>query len=265
MGKFSPTATARGVMMDSGVRDSDIKERAEELLSDVFEHLLGIAQTYGITTKRQLVLLMAAQVRALENQGVSRVDIRPVTGLSAKTVRKLANHGHGSDETDMVAIFISDWASDADFPNKLAIDGEWPCFIDLCEKYGKDLTPAAISNALLQKGLAEKTGTHITLLSNSLISAAGKPELIPLASDALIDLISTITNNLSGNTPLMQRRLYTHRIPEENYEKYRADMKAAVTSFKDEAREILRKHEGGGDRKVDIGIGIHEFFRPSKR
>lgn len=241
------------------------KDLAEQLLIDVFEQLLIITQLYGITTKRAAELLMSAQVTALEKQGVSRVNIRPLSGLSAKTVRKLANHGHGEDETDLLATFISDWNSDSSFPNTLFLDASWPSFLDLCDKYGRDLTPAAISNGLESRGLVKKVGNKITLLKDNLISNVGDPDLVHLASDALQDLISTIGNNLSGKTPLMQRRMYTYRIPESSMEELRSEMREAVNDLRGKAREILRKYESGDDQGVDVGIGLYEFIRPRKR
>jgi len=237
------------------------KRNAEKLLVTVFESILPICQLFGITTKRASDLLMFAHVRALEKQGRTRIEMRPVTGLSAKTVRRIATSDHSADETDLVANVIGDWNADSNFPPELNMDGKWPSFQHLCDQYGKDLTPSALSKALMERGVAEVTQEKIHLTKTSLIASHTHADTLRVASDAIRDLIGTLSNNLAGSPPRAQRRIYSYRIPIHRVEETRLALKEQIQRFRLKCREILRGHEETTDQGIEVGIGIYEFIQ----
>jgi len=253
-------------MLEIDELDNKVKAQAEELLLTAFGELIHLCVEYGITTKRAADLLTTAHFQALSNMGVSRIDMVPLTGFSPKTVRRMLDAGKRRDETDMVLRVIGDWQADPDFPLTLPLDGEWPSFADLRDKYGGDLTLAALSNALTRRGLAERNGKCIKLLSASLLPEKGEADLIPVATDAIRDLTATITNNLLGKQPLMQRRIFSYRVEKQNIPSLRNDLKPIVHEFRDKIRLTLRKHETTDAKAsdVEIGVGVFEFMHDSE-
>ena len=125
------------------------RNKAEKFLVRIFSMLLPVCQKYGITTKRAAELLTASHIKTLAESGSSQLEMIPVTGLSTKTLRRYARDGGGIDETDIVSRVIGDWKNDPEFPSVLTLDKKWPGFDDLCERYGREMSPSALLNLSL--------------------------------------------------------------------------------------------------------------------
>ncbi|GAB4186038.1 MAG: hypothetical protein Tsb002_10160 [Wenzhouxiangellaceae bacterium] len=241
------------------------KEAVEQLLEDAFARLLTIAQREGVTVKRMRELLSRAQVQAMRGQGMTQQEIMAASGYSLKTIRRLLRSKTEEDNTDLVNRFVGDWSSDAAFPDRLPLnDDGFPSFLDLCARYAGDFTPPSLVQILTSRGLVVVDDGYIALHGKALTPSPGS-EMLEFARQSIISLISTLDHNLAGeHPPLVERRLWSHRMPKRAVPLLRDRVNQHIHGFREQILKELDHHEtlafdddsGGPDA---VGIGVYWF------
>ncbi|GAB4188322.1 MAG: hypothetical protein Tsb002_14580 [Wenzhouxiangellaceae bacterium] len=244
---------------------NDSLKAAEALLEEVFVALLNIGDMHGITIKRMAELLPEAQIRAMRRQGRSQQEIMAASGYALKTIRKiLANPGH-DDNYSHVDRFVGDWKTDPDFPDTLPINSKkFPSFSDVVHRYGREFRPGALLRILIDQGLVQITENTVHLTSRAVVPTTS-PERIDSARIACRNFLATLTRNISEvDTPLMERRVWSYMIPDEDLPSVRNQVKTLSNAFKEVIVEILiaaedpKKAEKSNPHRA-AGFGMYWF------
>ena len=233
------------------------KQAAEQLLESAFADLLAIAQREGVTVKRMRELLSRAQLNAMRQQGMTQQEMMAASGYSLKTIRRLLRDGEPEDNTDLVHRFVGDWSSDPQFPNALPLQGHhFPCFVDLCARYGGDFTPPSLAQILVSRGFAtvasqsnselgenEHQLQYIQLCTKALTPVPGH-EMLDFARQSIHSLLDTLNHNLAGHQPpRLERRLWSHRMQAAQLPELRERVRNHANRFREQVLKELDELE----------------------
>lgn len=240
------------------------KEVAELLLEDAFAGLLSIAQREGITVKRMRELLSRTQVHAMREQGMTQQEIMAASGYSLKTIRRLLQSVSEEDNTDLINRFIGDWSSDSEFPAELPISAlSFPTFQDLCARYAGDFTPPSLLQILSTRGLVRLDENLVVLQSKALTPPPGL-EMLEFARQSINSLLCTLDHNLAGQQPaLLERRLWSHRMPVEHVAELRERVSEHAQALRLEILAELDRLESKSTADTvymkAVGLGLYWF------
>lgn len=212
--------------------NDETKTAIEQLICAMFIEMLDLARAHGITIKRMRELLPNAQLRALEAAGLSQLEIMADSGYTRKWIRKILIDPVPDDNASPLEKFVSDWSADTEFPDVLALDGTFPSFADLCDRYAGDFTPPSLLKMLIERGVINVESGVVHLSQNRMITTRIGPEMIQAAQTSLTALFGTLKHNLSGKEPpFIERRLWSDRVAP-----------ADVPDLRDKVRQINHEH-----------------------
>lgn len=244
---------------------NDRKAATETLLCALFVEMLELARTQGITVKRMRELLPVVQLRALEEAGLNQVEIMAESGYTRKWIRKVLDDPLPDDCTNPLDKFVSGWAADSEFPDTISINGEHPSFYHLHDKHGGDFTAPSLLKILKERGIIEVEGDYVTLDAGREVTATSGPDMIKAAQCSLSALFETLKHNLSGvGEPYTERRLWSHRVPEEQVAILREKIREANTKHYQRILDLLAQHQAppaADDAKCvpAVGVGLYWY------
>lgn len=242
-----------------------VRKATEVMLQKVFIALMQFAMRDGVTVKRMSELLTTGQIHALRKAGMTQEEIMAASGYTLKTIRKVLSTSALEDSTNLLERFVGDWKSDLNFPDTLPLDGEeYPTFVDLCDRYRGDFKPSGLLKYLAESGLITIKNGYVTVHDRA-VTPKSAPERLAAASSSLEALISTLDHNANGaEPPFLERRYWSHRMPEECIPQLRQEIRALTYEYRDRLIQMMEEAEnaekaGPKTNKRTVGIGVYWF------
>ena len=155
------------------------------------QRLLRQAFVIAARDKARNMSERTTQSRIASIAGISRLEVRSL--LSRGEARVSAAFAHQSTRIEKV---VGGWRTDPIFtkgrgqPRSLVLRGAQGTFEHLAKKYGRDVTPKALQDELVQRGLARVAHQKISLLSPG---GRKRPDTISAESD-----LKSIVAHLGG-------------------------------------------------------------------
>lgn len=194
------------------------EQTASELLTRIASILLrlGIDAPNAQRLLRQAFVVAARDKARNMSERTTQSRIASIAGISRLEVRSILSRGENGDRAVLVRQstridkVVEGWRTDPTFlkaqgqPRSLALRGDRGTFEHLAKKYGRDVTPKALQDELVQRGLARVTNKKISLLRSV---RRKDPGVISAESD-----LKSIVAQLSGINFNSGRRAYVvHR------------------------------------------------------
>ncbi|MCG8466301.1 MAG: hypothetical protein MI750_15850 [Xanthomonadales bacterium] len=246
------------------MNDDETKAATELLMCEVFIRLLEIARKQGITIKRMRALLPVSQLRALEQEGLSKAELMAESGYTRQWIRQILGKAITRDETNFLDRFVSNWDADKEFPDALSLNERYPSFYDLFDRYGGDFTAPALLNILKDRGIVEVDQHQVTLKRTRDVTAQPGIDMIQAASQSLCALLDTLNHNLSNGAPAFtERRIWSEYIPAKRLSALRAEVKAINESHYEALVDTFNRYQqepGNAEQSLQAaGIGLYWF------
>lgn len=193
-------------MMESTVSASprNIEQKqsqgARDLLEDVFVSLLDLALDNGMTVLNLRDILVSSQIRALRQRGLTLRQIVLVSGLSRNTIRSILKGAERAEDQRLLAQFVENWSTSDVIPPKVYLsNSKYPCFEDVCERFGRGYSVDHLLSMLLAQGRVHIRGDHIELADS-----VERPEFVPTLSK--IDMTGRYFEELEQLSSIHRRR-----------------------------------------------------------
>lgn len=246
------------------MNDDETKAATELLMCEVFIRLLEIARKQGITIKRMRALLPVSQLRALEQEGLSKAELMAESGYTRQWIRQILGKAITRDDTNFLDRFVSNWDADKEFPDALSLNERYPSFYDLFDRYGGDFTAPALLNILKDRGIVEVSKQQVTLKRTRDVTAQPGIDMIQAASQSLCALLDTLNHNLSNGAPAFtERRVWSDHITVNNLPALRSEIKGLNQKHYEEILAALDRHQQRPTESEDtlkaVGVGIYWF------
>lgn len=251
-------------------KTEDAKLAMESLLEAVFRELLTIARAEGITVKRMREILPRVQLEMLRQAGLTQMEMVAESGYSRRSIRKILNEQISQDETNRLERFVSYWAADDDFPDRLPKSGEFPSFEDLCDVYAGEFTSAALLKILIERNIVRLQDSEV-VLAGRMVKAVSQVEMIQAARSSITALLQTLEHNLCGvKPPFIERRIWSQHILHSDVGAVREEIAEINEEYSRKVLNVLAKYQvspqsssGDADCVPSVGIGVYWYERKS--
>ena len=212
-----------------------------------------------------------------KKQTATRVST--ITGLSRKEVARFQQQSTDDlrasiQQQHRTVRVIYGWVNDPRFVMKnhhtraLSFDQGDNSFSTLVKEYSGDMTPRAIYDELLQKGVIRVDNVgQIHLLERAYIPTTDEVEKLVILGLDVSGLISTIDRNIyqTDKPPFFQRKVYYDNLPEEAVPEIRQLVEQRGQELLEQINLIMAKHdrdmnpEVKGSGKKAAGVGVFYF------
>jgi hypothetical protein len=248
--------------------NDDPKQAMEALIAALFRDILDLARAQGISVKQMREMLPAVQIRALVEAGLSQQEVMAESGYTRKWIRELLAEGaYKNGQHSPIDQFVTNWASDRRFPDRLEIDGDYPSFLDLHDCYGGDFTAPSMMKILQSRGIIQKENGCVILDPERKVTASSGVDSIKAAQASLTALLSTLRHNLSeDDRKRTERRMWSSSIPAEKLTELRAEMAELNAKHRKDILETLARYQvEPGQETVEyappVGVGLYWYER----
>ena len=208
---------------------------------------------------------VAAKEFGIKERRQTKARISLLTGLTRKEVQRLIDQPGFMDVSNLErynrsARVISGWLRDSRFhnaegmPAALSFDEGENSFSNLVKLHGRDLTPRAMLDELLNVGAVEyDTDGHLSLATNAYIPRKDEATQLSILGTHVSDLIETIDFNMHVAEPqerLFQRRVMYNNLPAEVMPALRDLSRSKGQDLLEELNSWIAQH----DRDAEVHI-----------
>lgn len=246
--------------------NSETKAAVENLMRALFVELLELARMHGITVKRMRELLPITQLQALEKAGCSQGEMVAESGYTRKSIRKILATPLAPDCVSPVDRFIADWHADPQFPEHLVINGDFPSFYHLHDKYGGEFTAPGLLRMLIERGLVQADEERVVLDPKRVVTAQTGPDMLHAAQCSLVALFRTLRHNMAvKDEPFTERRVWSPNIPREHIAGFREEAKQVMKDYRQLILDMMEKYQVAPDKAKDydcpnaVGVGMYWY------
>jgi len=244
----------------------DTKAAVEELICSLFVEVLELAKIHGITIKRMRELLPVTQLQALEQAGYSQTEMVAESGYTRKSIRKILSKPVQTDCIHPLDQFIANWDADPQFPDCMAMEGQFPSFEHLHDVYGGEFTAPGLLKLLKERSLVAIEDGQVTLLPDRSVTAHTEVERVKAAQFSIRALFKTLRHNIEyPDQPLTERRIWSSTIPASQLSEYRATVLQVNQVHRKKLMQIMEQFQVSPENAAEaqcmkaVGLGMYWF------
>lgn len=170
-----------------------------------------------------------------------------------------------SNKQNPLAKFISDWATDPEFPDVLPLNGPHPSFESVYERYGKSYSLCYLRKILNEKGITYEVNGSIALGRHRQVTYCADIDKIYAAKKSMCALFQTLKRNLNNEQPTFtERRIWSDNIPSVRVPELRERMRGlnarhamSVLKLLEEYQE--ERHDSTEEEWSVVGLGMYWY------
>lgn len=247
--------------------NDDPKQAMEELIAALFKEILNLARSQNISVKQMREMLPVVQIRALAEEGLNQQEIMAESGYTRKWIREILAETPKNGSNNPIDQFVCDWDADPNFPDQLPLEGKYPSFMDLHDRYGGDFTAPGLIKILKTRNIISECQGQITLDPARKAISTEHVDMIRAAQASLTALCGTLNHNLlNSHDKFMERRIWSSTIPNQKLSELRDEINEINSTYRKRVMEALIKHQIEPGRHhteyaPPVGIGLYWYQR----
>lgn len=256
-----------------------ILEATRHILMPLIKFLIrfGIGHREFSELSKKTFVDVAAQDFGVRGRPTNTSRIAVLTGLPRKQVKRLREQRgigeFGTTHMTQASLLLAAWFSDPNFigkngsPRQLAFDSGTPSFVDLVNKYGRDIPAVAMLKELKRTGAVKVLPSgKLSVKSKTNLAKGSDSESVRRAGAVIHHMLSTVIHNLaceSADDLRLERRSFSIQLKPKYFEEFRKFASIEGQKFVETIESWISAHEyipaEGGEPTRLIGAGVYMF------
>jgi predicted XRE-type DNA-binding protein len=252
------------------------------LLQPLVRILLRNGIPYGEFAElaKEVYIDVVARDFKVPNRKMSQARIAIVTGLTRKEVARIIgtkNSGQNEEKSNLsrVSRVLTGWHTDSEFTGPYGLplelkfeanDGE-PNFLELVQRYSRDMAPRAMLDELMRIGTVKETEAGwYKVVTRTYTPAIDEPDSVERLAGVVYNFVSTIDRNIVEQEPNkrnFERHVFADNgIKKEDLPRFRAFIKKRAQLLLEEIDNWLSQLEepdANKEEAVHTGLGIYHY------
>lgn len=256
-----------------------ILEATRHILMPLVKFLIrfGIGYREFSELSKKTFVDVAAQDFGVRGRPTNTSRIAVLTGLPRKQVKRLREQSGigelGTTHMTQASLLLAAWFSDPRFlrkngiPRQLAFDSGRPSFVDLVQKYGRDIPAVTMLKELKRTGaVRELPSGKLSVKSKTNIAKGSDSESVRRAGAVIHHMLSTVIHNLSCESTdelRLERRSFSIHLRPKYIDEFRRFASIEGQKFVETIESWISSHEYVPSNREEsaclIGAGVYMF------